>query len=98
MHNPAPSTTLPDADSCVATEKQPPSRERHRAPPEKSLLIDLDATAQLLGVSRKTAQRLVDAGELPGICRIRRRVMINRAKLENWIAEGCPEQPPQRNR
>ena len=30
---------------------------------------------------------------MPGVCRIRWRILIDRRKLEAWIAEGCPERP-----
>lgn len=55
------------------------------------LLIDLDAAAALCSVSTKTIRRLIAAGELPGVRRLGRRVLVSRAELQAWVDRGCPK-------
>ena len=43
--------------------------------------------AQLLGVSRSTAYALAASGELPGVIRVGRRVLVSRERLEGSIPE-----------
>jgi excisionase family DNA binding protein len=53
------------------------------------LLIDLPRAAELLGISVKSVRRLVEAGDLPGVRRIGRRVLLSVAELRGWVAAGC---------
>ncbi|MGE5610361.1 MAG: helix-turn-helix domain-containing protein [Bacillota bacterium] len=48
------------------------------------------AGALRLNVGEKTVRRLIDAGKLPGICRLGRLIRIDLDILDQWIAEGCP--------
>ncbi len=56
----------------------------------QSLLIDLEETATQLSLSLSTIKLMVRAGQLPGVRRIGRRVLIHRLTLEQWINNGCP--------
>jgi excisionase family DNA binding protein len=49
------------------------------------LLWDLPQVARSLGVSHRTVKRMVAAGELPGVVRLGRRVLVSRRALERWI-------------
>jgi len=57
------------------------------------LLLDLEETAQLLGVSRMTVARLADEGHLPSVVIRRGRVQktrrIPRAFVERMVADAC---------
>ncbi|HEY2641425.1 MAG TPA: helix-turn-helix domain-containing protein [Streptosporangiaceae bacterium] len=56
-------------------------------------LLDLEETAQLLGVSRMTVARLAEEGHLPSIVIRRGRVQktrrIPRAFVERMLADAC---------
>jgi excisionase family DNA binding protein len=69
-----------------------PTREGLATPANaEPLLVDLRRVATLLSISAKTAKRMAAAGELPGLRRVRRRVLVSVAELRNWIARGCPD-------
>ncbi len=48
------------------------------------MLLRITDAARLIGVSRTTAYRMLESGELPCV-RFRRSVRIPRAALETWI-------------
>ncbi len=51
-----------------------------------------DASA-LLGITPRTAYRLVRDGKLPGARRLGRRVIVVRPVLERWLITGDPSTP-----
>ena len=57
------------------------------------VLMDIEETAQLLGVSRMTVARLADEGHLPSVVIRRGRVQkirrIPRAFVERMVADAC---------
>ena len=55
-----------------------------------SILIGVDALAELLNVSPSTVRRLVDSGKMPQPIRLGKAVRWQRVEIENWIREGCP--------
>jgi hypothetical protein len=66
-------------------------------PALKPLLLELPAVAALLSVSPRSVKRL--PAELPHLTvSIGRRRLFVRAKLEQWIAAGCPRAGPPRLR
>jgi excisionase family DNA binding protein len=77
---------------------RPAARTRPRqAPAPEALLIDLQEAGRLLSLSVRTVKRMAADGALPGLVRIRRRVLVDRTKLSNWITAGCPERTPPRS-
>lgn len=62
-------------------------------PADGKPLLDLEETAQLLGVSRMTVARLADQGHLPSVVICRGRVQktrrIPRAFVERMVADAC---------
>lgn len=50
------------------------------------LTYSVPQAAAVLGVSGATAWRLVQSGDLP-VVRIGSRVLVGRARLEQWVAE-----------
>ncbi|NKE62952.1 helix-turn-helix domain-containing protein [Lentzea sp. PSKA42] len=53
---------------------------------QQPALISVPAAAELLGISRASAYRYADAGQLPGVRRFGRRVYVVRARLEAFLA------------
>jgi excisionase family DNA binding protein len=62
-------------------------------PADGKLLLDLEETAELLGVSRMTVARMADEGRLPSVVIRRGRVQkirrIPRAFVDEMIADAC---------
>jgi excisionase family DNA binding protein len=54
------------------------------------LLMTIPATALQLALSIPTIKRMLAARGLPGVTRIGRRVLVNRAVLLEWVNKGCP--------
>jgi prophage regulatory protein len=53
-------------------------------------LLDIDAVADMLGVSSRHVRRLADAGKCPQPVRLGGCVRWPRQVVEAWIADGCP--------
>jgi excisionase family DNA binding protein len=54
-------------------------------------LGDVPDVATILKTSTKTVRRLIDAGKLPGVCRIGAKLIrVDLDILDRWIAQGCP--------
>jgi len=47
--------------------------------------------AQLLGCSGRTVYRLADSGRIPPPIRLGGLCRWNRAVIDAWLAQGCPE-------
>jgi excisionase family DNA binding protein len=48
------------------------------------------AGAQILSLGEKTIRRMIDAGKLPGVCRLGRLVRLDLHLLDKWVSQGCP--------
>jgi excisionase family DNA binding protein len=48
-------------------------------------LLNVDETASLLRTTRKAIYAMVERHQLPGVVRIRRRVLFNAQALLDWI-------------
>ena len=61
-----------------------------------ALLISVTEAAELLGVSRNLAYDLIHDGTLPHVRLGRRRILVSRVALEQWIAResGVDSMPP----
>jgi excisionase family DNA binding protein len=60
-------------------------------------LLKVGEVAQLLRTSRKAVYSMVERGQLPGIQRIGRRVLVRRSELVRWLDHNCtPSQGDQR--
>lgn len=87
MHNRIDQATAADRPDAAKPENG--ARPQSVAAPEP-LLVDLTAAAALLSLSRRTLKRMVAVGELPGVRRVRGRVLVVLAELREWIGRGCP--------
>ena len=50
-----------------------------------SLLLTADETADLLRTSRKAVYVMAERGQLPGVTRIGRRLLVRRDALVDWL-------------
>jgi excisionase family DNA binding protein len=57
---------------------------------QRRRLGTVKAGAEILAVGEKTVRRMIDAGKLPGVCRLGRLVRLDLDILDQWIAQGCP--------
>jgi len=56
-------------------------------------LLTVDETAALLRTTRKAVYALIERGQLAGVTRIGRRVLIDRVALLDWLAERRTTSP-----
>jgi excisionase family DNA binding protein len=52
--------------------------------PER-LTVTVEEAARLLGISRQSAYQAARAGELPGVIRIGRRLLVSRAQIDRML-------------
>jgi excisionase family DNA binding protein len=56
-------------------------------------LLTVDEVAGLLRTSRKAVYAMIERGQLPGLRRIGRRVLISRTELLHWLDHNCASSP-----
>jgi excisionase family DNA binding protein len=62
------------------------------------LLLTVDETASLLRTTRKAVYALIERGQLPGVTRLGRRVLILRSELLEWLCEKRTTSPGRNRR
>jgi excisionase family DNA binding protein len=62
------------------------------------LLLTVDETASLLRTTRKAIYALIERGQLPGVTRLGRRVLILRSELLEWLCEKRTTSPGRNRR
>jgi excisionase family DNA binding protein len=55
----------------------------------ESELLTVSEVADVLRTSRKAIYAMIERGQLPGLRRIGRRVLIRRADLLHWLDHNC---------
>jgi len=53
-------------------------------------LLNVQAVAEMLGVSTRTVYRLSDSGRMPAPLKLGALVRWSKTAIEQWIAGGCP--------
>jgi len=64
-----------------------------RATQSSALLLTADETAALLRTSRKAVYAMAERGQLPGVTRIGRRLLVRRDDLLSWLDERRAASP-----
>jgi len=60
---------------------------------EHPLLLTVDEAAALLRTTRKAVYAMVERRQVPGVIRIRRRVLLRAADLLHWLDQKCATSP-----
>ena len=55
----------------------------------ESVLLTVSEVADVLRTSQKAIYAMIERGQLPGLRRIGRRVLIRRADLLHWLDHNC---------
>ena len=67
------------------------------ATPEREMM-DVRELTELLGLNRKTVYGLIASGEIPGVRRLGRRIVVHRATVIRWLGNGQGSVPRSRRR
>lgn len=65
-------------------------RRRQRPLP---ILLTADEAADLLRTTRRAIYAMVERGQLPGVVRVRRRVLLRSDALLHWLNQKCAPSP-----
>jgi excisionase family DNA binding protein len=66
----------------LVSEPRHVERRRRRTPP---MLLTIDETADLLRTTRRAVYAMVERRQLPGVVRVRRRVLVRSQELLDWL-------------
>jgi excisionase family DNA binding protein len=85
---------LADAYRDAATHRRPESREEsHLQVRTLQVLLTVDEAADLLRTTRRAIYAMVERRQLPGIVKLRRRVLIRSDYLLHWLEQKCAPSP-----
>ena len=79
-------------------ESTPPSkgatpRVERRRQPTLPILLTTDEAADLLRTTRRAIYAMVERGQLPGVVRVRRRVLLKSDALLHWLEQKSAPSP-----
>ncbi len=57
------------------------------------ILLTADEAADLLRTTRRAIYAMVERAQLPGVIRVRRRVLLRSADLLHWLEQKCAPSP-----
>ena len=60
---------------------------------ERPMLLTVDEAAALLRTTRRAMYAMVERRQIPGVIRIRRRVLFRAADLLDWLDQKCAPSP-----
>jgi excisionase family DNA binding protein len=60
---------------------------------EHPMLLTVDEAAALLRTTRRAMYAMVERHQVPGVIRIRRRVLFRAAALLHWLDQKCAPSP-----
>ena len=70
------------SDAPLTGETRHVERRRQRPMP---MLLTIDETADLLRTTRRAVYAMVERRQLPGVVRVRRRVLVRSQELLDWL-------------
>jgi excisionase family DNA binding protein len=83
----------------VEDDKMSTFTTHHTATPSRvPLLLNTAETAALLRTSKKAIWAMVERGQLPGVVRIGRRVLVREDALLDWLGQKSTPSPESRQR
>ena len=74
------------AGSVTAPEREAPSEDRRRHRP-LPILLTVDEAADLLRTTRRAIYAMIARRQLPGVVRVRRRVLLRTEALLHWLEQ-----------
>ena len=80
----------------VSTTFEQSSMQTERRPldaGERPMLLTVDEAAALLRTTRRAMYAMVERRQIPGVIRIRRRVLFRAADLLDWLDQKCAPSP-----
>jgi excisionase family DNA binding protein len=77
----------------VSPPRYTPPKPRELAAADRELTYDVPEVARLLGISRSSAYKAVNTGEIPCI-HIGSRILVPRVAVERLLQSGAPNSPP----
>src|ERR1700730_4647282 len=86
----------PFSTHCVARERISGQEKRYEVPASKNIppeFFTVPEVADLLRTSVKAIYSMVERGQLPGVIRIGRRVLVNRCELIDWLDQKSASSP-----
>ena len=63
-----------------------------------AMLLTVGEVAEVLRTTRKAIYSMVERGQLPGVCRVGRRVLVKRAELLDFIDHNSTSSPKENRR
>ena len=57
------------------------------------VLLTVDDAAELLRTTRKAVYVMIERGQLPGVTRLGRRVLLRSDRLLEWLDQNCASSP-----
>jgi len=57
------------------------------------VLLTVDEAAELLRTTRRAIYAMIERRQLPGVIRLRRRVLLRDADLLDWLDQKCAPSP-----
>ena len=70
----------------------------HALDPPSAMFLKIDEVAGVLRTSPKAIYTMVERGQLPGVCRLGRRVLIRRAALLDFLDHNSTPSSQERRR
>ena len=77
----------------IAPASEPSASQTDRSTTHLPLLLTIDETADLLRTSRRAIYAMIARRQLPGVVRIRRRVLVRSADLLDWLHQKRAPSP-----
>ena len=79
----------PTVARSVRTSDHKAGRVERRLERTLPILLTVDEAADLLRTTRRAIYAMVARGQLPGVVRVRRRVLVRTDALLHWLEQRC---------